>query len=87
MFVLFRPHCNTTFVYAVYCYKRSSVVCLSVCLSRSWALQKPLNRSTCRLGWGLGLIQHCIRWGCTLAPPGKHHWTVYVRRRYSGSPH
>ena len=27
-----------------------SVVCVSVCWSRPWALQKRLNRSTCRLG-------------------------------------
>ena len=37
-----------------YCYRRSSVICLCVCLSlcrsRSWALQKRLNRSRCRLG-------------------------------------
>ena len=27
------PHCSTTDVDAVFCYRRSSVVCLSVCLS------------------------------------------------------
>jgi len=27
------PHCSTTYVDAVFCYRRSSVVCLSVCLS------------------------------------------------------
>jgi len=36
------------------CYRPSSVVCLSVGLSRYWALQKRLNRSRCRLGvWTL----------------------------------
>jgi len=28
-----RPHRTTTYVDAAYCYRRSSVVCLSVCLS------------------------------------------------------
>ena len=35
---------------------RSCVVCLSVCLSRSWALQKRLNWSRCYLGCGLGWL-------------------------------
>ena len=39
---------------------RSSMVCPSVCLSRSSALQKRLNRSRCRLGYGLGWSQRTI---------------------------
>jgi len=39
------------------CYRRSSVVCLSVSLSRSWALQKRLSRSRYRLRCGLGVNQ------------------------------
>jgi len=38
---------------------------LSVSLSHWWALQKRLNRSRCRLGWGLwygGPSEPCIRW-------------------------
>ena len=35
----------------------SSVVCWSVSLSHKWTLQKRLNRSRCRLGWGLGWAQ------------------------------
>jgi len=31
--LVFRPHRSTTYVDAVYCYRPSSVVCLSVCLS------------------------------------------------------
>jgi len=61
------------YVDAAYYYRRSSVVCrsvcwsvclsgcLSLCLSQSSAVQKPLNRSRCRLGCGLGVP--CIRWG------------------------
>jgi len=41
----FRRHrSTTTHVDAAYCY-RCSFICLSVCRHRSWALQKPLNRS------------------------------------------
>ena len=28
-----------------------------------------------------GPKEACIRWGCTLAPPGKYHWTIHVWRR------
>jgi len=36
MFTLFcRPHRNTTYVDAAYCYRRSSLVCRYVCLSVS----------------------------------------------------
>ena len=86
---IIRPHRNTTCILdAAYCYRRIMVVCPSVCLcrsaclSRSWAPQKTLNRSRCRLGCGLGWVQlACSRWGCTLAPPGEYDWTVHVRRR------
>ena len=54
---IIRLHCCTTYVDAAYCYRWSSVVCLSVCLSWSWALHKPLNRSRCCLGCGLGWAQ------------------------------
>ena len=50
--LVIRPHHSTTYVDAAYCYRPSSVVCLS-----HWALQKRLNRSRCRLGWGLGWAQ------------------------------
>jgi len=49
-----RPHRSTTYVDAACCYRSSSVVCLSVCLSHWWALQKRLNWSRCHLGWGPG---------------------------------
>jgi len=32
-----------------------------------------------------GPKEACIRWGCTLAPPGEYHWTVHMRQR-SGPP-
>ena len=45
------------YVDTAYCYRRISVICLSVCLSQSRALQKRLNRSRCRLGCGVGWAQ------------------------------
>jgi len=65
---IFRPHRNTTYVRvdAAHCYRRS-IACggggLSIGLSRSWALQKRLSRSRCRLGCWLGWAQEIIiRW-------------------------
>jgi len=59
-------------------------VCRSIGLSRSWVLQKRLNRSRCRLGCELRWVKDAIiRWGCTLALPGEYDWTVRVRRRCS----
>jgi len=43
--IIIRPHRSTACVDEAYCYRRSSTVCLSVCLSQSWALQKRLNQS------------------------------------------
>jgi len=37
-------HLWTTHVDAAYCYRPSSVVCLSVCLSRSWAKNRSTDR-------------------------------------------
>jgi len=51
------PHRSTTYADAAHCYRPSSVVCPSVCLSHQWALQKLLNRSRCLLSWGLGWAQ------------------------------
>jgi len=28
-----------------------------------------------------GSRKACIRWSCTLAPPGEHDWTVHMRLR------
>jgi len=40
-----------------------------------------LNRSRCRLGFGLGWAKVALwGWGCTVAPPGKYHWTIRVWR-------
>jgi len=63
-FKIIKQHLRTTYVDAAYCYRPSSVVCLSVCrsvcLSQSWTLQKRLNRSRCRLGCGLEWAQGII---------------------------
>jgi len=50
--------------YSLLLYRPSSVVCLSVGLSRSCALQKPLKRSRCRLGMDSGGPREaCVTWG------------------------
>ena len=43
-----RPHRSTTYIDAAFCYRRSSMVCLSVCYDRECT--KRTNRSRCRLG-------------------------------------
>jgi len=61
--IFIRPHRSTTYVDAVYCYRPSSVVCLSVGLSQSRVVQKRLNRLRCCLDWGLGWgKESCIKW-------------------------
>jgi len=50
---LISPHRSTRYVDVGYCCRPGSMVCLSVGLSRSWALQKPLNCSRCRLNCGV----------------------------------
>jgi len=66
---------------SAYCYRRSSVLCLSVGLPRSWALQKRLNRSRCRLGRWLGWGPMTrITWG-----PDPHTW-MYNFEGTSGRP-
>jgi len=46
-----------------YFYRRSSVICLYVCWTRSWALQKRLNRSRYRLSRLMWAREPCVRWG------------------------
>ena len=61
---IIRSHCSSMYVDAVYCYRPSSVVCPSVCLSQQWALQQQLNRLRFCLGRGLRWAQETsIRWG------------------------
>jgi len=64
----FRSHRCTTYVDAAYCYRHSSVVsrsvCVSVSLSHQWTLQKRLQRSRYCFDWGLGWTSEpCIAWG------------------------
>jgi len=59
-------------------------VALSVCRSVCHSSEPCKNRWTDRDAvWDLsgGPKETCIRWCCTLAPPGEYHWTVHVRRR------
>jgi len=57
-------HRSTMYVHVAYCYRPKSVVSRSVCLSQQWALQRRLNRSRCRMGWGLRWAKELhIRWG------------------------
>ena len=58
---IIRPHRSTTYVDAAYCYRPSSVVCLSVC--RSVTIVSPakrLRRSRycfgCALGWAVEIM-------------------------------
>jgi len=60
--VIIRPHRSTMYVDAAYCYRPSSMVCRSVGLPWSWALQKQLNQSRCRSGFGLRWAQRTMEW-------------------------
>ena len=57
------------------CYRRSSVVCVYVCWSRSWALQKRMNRSRCWLDRLDRMDQrnHVLEW--SRDPP--REWTFF----------
>ena len=55
--LLFRPHRNTTYLDAAYCYRRRSVFCWSITIISP---AKPLNRPRCRLGCGLGWAQGTV---------------------------
>ena len=75
---------------AAYCHKEwcGHTVCRSVCLSRSWALQKRLNRSRCR-GWAQGNFFFYALDGvqipqqeCTIfvdVGPTEKHWEPVLR--------
>ena len=59
----FRPHRSTTYIDAAYCYRPSSVVCRSVCLSQSSALQKRrTDRDAVWVVDSSGLKEPCITW-------------------------
>ena len=59
--VVVRPHHSTTFIDAAYCYRRSSMFCLSVlCLTQLWALWKPPNQARLPLGCELWWAQRTI---------------------------
>jgi len=47
----------------------------------TWAVQKPMKRSRCRLEYGLRWA--CVRWGWTLVHPGECDWTSHVWQRCS----
>ena len=69
--VLLRPHRSTTYVDVAYCYRPSSVVCWSVCLSDcrsvSYTSEPSKNSWTDRDAvWVMDLggpREPCIRWG------------------------
>jgi len=61
--------------------RQSSVFILSFCRTlRPFVTTvnsgKWLTWSSCRLGWRVRPKESCIRWTCTLAPPGKCGWTI-----------
>ena len=60
---IIRPHRTTTYIDAAYCYRPSSVVCRSVCLSQSSALQKRrTDRDAVWVVDSSGLKEPCITW-------------------------
>jgi len=67
MMVIIRPHRSTTYVDAAYCYRPSSVVCRSVCLSVCHASEPCKNGCTDRDAvWvedSCEPKEPCIRWG------------------------
>jgi len=62
--IIIIPHRSTVYVDAAYCYRRSSLVCLSVCLSRSWAVQTELSEMLFGLWTRVGPWNHVLdhRW-------------------------
>jgi len=81
--VVIWPHRSTTYVYASYCYRPSSVVCRSVGHTSDPCKNGWSERDAVWVEHSSGPKEACIRWcaQCTLAPPGEYHWTVDVRRR------
>ena len=66
---------------AAYCYRPSSVVCLS----QSWPLQKPLNqRSRCRFGCGIGLAQRTVYYMGSRSHMQKNVKASHTRHRALG---
>jgi len=62
--IIIRPHRSTTYVDAARCYRLSSVVCRSVCLTHWWALQKwQTDRDAVWVEDSGGPKEPCIRWG------------------------
>jgi len=66
------------------CYRRSSVVRLSV-TTVSPAKRLNPSRCWCGLRWAQGTMYYTCRLGCTLALPGEYGWTVRVLRRCGAS--
>jgi len=73
-------HHSIMYVDVDYCYKRNSVVCLSVfhdCEPRKngWTDRDAI--------WDVRWAREaCIKWSCTLAQPGEYDRTVHVRQRH-----
>jgi len=78
---------------AAYFYRQNSVACLSVSLSWPWALQRRLNRSWCRMEFGLWRFEPHVRRSLVdphtgsgnfesekgLAPDMSDRWSWYTR--------
>jgi len=82
---LVSPHRSTTYAHAAYCYRPSSVVCRSVCLSLCHSREpckKRLNRSRCRSGCRLELgprkhVLHGVHIDVT--------WRIRLNRPYAAA--
>ena len=71
-----------TYVDAAYCYRREwcGLSLLSVCHDRKLCKNGFTDRDA---GWGTDLggpKEACVRWGCTLVPPGEYNRTVHMLR-------
>jgi len=62
-------------------YRNSVTVCMWICWTRPWTLQKRMNRPRCRLEARLcmGPRNHVLDGVYTLASPGEYDWTIRVR--------
>ena len=89
--LVFRLHRRTTYIGAACCYRRSNVICRSVCrtvtiVSHAKASEvlrtdrDVVSRLWYWLGWAQGSL--CFD-GRTLVQPTEYDWTVHVRRRCS----
>jgi len=65
LLIIITPHRSTTYVYAAYCYRPSSVVCRSVCLSACHTSEPCKN----------GFTDPAVVWGGVAGSPSSRMWS------------